>query len=493
MNTQSAAHNSWLAKQIFNVTIARNGGRKMTTNYKTNAKYDHMLATWQMCRDAKTGQRAIHARTTTYLPKVYSDQSAESYTKYLRRALFMNATGRTVDGMVGFVFRKYPKIKLAPQIQEYETAITMDGVSLAGLAQKIVEDVITVGRAGIMVDFPANSDGRILTINQAAQEGFRPYVAYYKAEDIHNWEYDRRNNRYVLTRLWLHEPEVDNDTLAVETVYRELHMDDGYYGQRIWRAGSLVAEVTPLLNGQRITEIPFWFCQPMEATGNDVQPPPIEDLVYVNLSHYQNSASLENGAFVAGQPTPWVNGVADPSKFPQLNLGSETFLALPPEATTGFLQCGSEGFATIEKLMDRKQEQMAQLGARILASDKKAAETAESQSIKRGGENSVLQTLAASIDMSLTKALQFMAAWNGASDKEIEETYIELNKDYLPQGMDAQLLTALVAAWQQGAISYPTFFSNLQKGELVAESATAEDEQDLILNAAPRLGAVSGV
>lgn len=464
----------------------------MTTLSKTNAKYDNMLSVWQMCRDAKTGQRAIHARTTTYLPKVYSDQSAESYTKYLRRALFMNATGRTVDGMVGFVFRRYPTIKLAPQITEFETDITTEGVSLAGLAQKIVDDVITVGRAGILVDFPSQILDATITISQAQQAGLRPYIAYYRTEDVHNWEYSRRNNRYVLTRVWLYEPEVDNETLAVNSVYRELHMDDGYYGVRIWRNGERVAELTPLLNGQRITEIPFWFCQPMEATGNDIQPPPIEDLVYVNISHYQNSASLENGAFVAGQPTPWVNGIPDPKTFPQLNLGSETFLALPENSTAGFLQCGSEGFATIEKLMDRKQEQMAQLGARILASDKKAAETAETQNIKRGGENSVLQTLAASVDMSLTKALQFMAAWIGASDADIAATQFELNKDYVPQGMDAQLLTALVAAWQSGAISYNTFFANLQKGEIAPESATAEDEQDLIATAAPRLGAISG-
>lgn len=88
----------------------------------------------------------------------------------------------------------------------------------------------------------------------------------------------------------------------------------------------------------------------------EVIAPPIEALADVNIAHYQNSADLENGAHLSGLPTPYAtgldatvdeNGVATS---PTIYIGSSTFLTFPNADTkVGFLQCGSEGFATREK------------------------------------------------------------------------------------------------------------------------------------------------
>ena len=61
-----------------------------------------------------------------------------------------------------------------------------------------------------------------------------------------------------------------------------------------------------------------------------------------------------------------------------------------------------------------------------------------------------------------------------------DDTVYQLNTDYNPTGMNAQDLTALLAAWQGGAISYDTLYENLQRGELASVERTAEDEKSLI-------------
>lgn len=447
-------------------------------------EYEEFAPVWRACRDASTGQRAIHKGGILYLPKL-GGQSEEDYEAYKARALYFNATGRTVDGMAGLVFRKQPMIELPVALEDFKEDINLAGETLEGLARKATEEVIKVGRGGILVDYPPATDDQ-MTIEQARINGQRPYIALYKTEAMRNWRLGRVNNATVL--VWVTLEEIYEEAGEYKKQIRELALE-GIYIQRVWRMNKngkwfIFSEHVPAKQGKPLSDIPFFFLAPKEGT-SAVDAPPIENLAYINIAHYRNSADLENGAHVAGLPTPWINGVTDPENFPELHLGSNTCLKLPPDAEAGFLQCGSEGFAAIEKAMASKEAQMAALGARMLAPEKAAAETAEAHEIKRGGENSVLAALAGSVDATLTKAMKFMAEWSGANPEEVA---IELNKDYLPAPMSAQMLTAWVATWQSGGISDQTFFNGLQSGELIPETLTFEEEQDLKAESTPALG-----
>jgi hypothetical protein len=123
-------------------------------------------------------------------------------------------------------------------------------------------------------------------------------------------------------------------------------------------------------------------------------------------------------------------------------------------------------------LPTRKEAQMAAIGARMLAPEKRQAETAESQAIRRGGENSVLAALAQGVSQGLTRALSILAFWAGAGGK----VAFTLNRDYLPIAMSAADLKAHVAAWQAGALSDESLFEALKQGEVIAESITFEEE-----------------
>ena len=44
-------------------------------------------------------------------------------------------------------------------LKPYLEDVTLDGLSLLGFAEEIVDDVITVARAGILVDHPVVAEG----------------------------------------------------------------------------------------------------------------------------------------------------------------------------------------------------------------------------------------------------------------------------------------------------------------------------------------------
>ena len=56
----------------------------------------------------------------------------------------------------------------------------------------------------------------------------------------------------------------------------------------------------------------------------------------------------------------------------------------------------------------------------------------------------------------------------------------ELNTDFEALAMGAKELTALVVAWQQGAISRDTLLHNLRAGELLPPVRTNEQEAELM-------------
>ena len=85
--------------------------------------------------------------------------------------------------------------------------------------------------------------------------------------------------------------------------------------------------------------------------------------------------------------------------------------------------------------------------------------------------------------MGVTVALQWLTAWEGV-DGDVK---VELNRDFLPASMDAQMLTALVGAWQNGAISQNSLFHMLKQGEIIEDGIDFEEEQGRIDTAPPVL------
>ena len=459
-------------------------------------EYAASFAKWQKCRAAVAGQEAVHAAGKSFLPKLI-DQSDDEYASYKWRALYYNATGRTVDGLSGLIFRRPPTVKLPDALDYLETDVDTADTPLLAFCEKVVDELIQVGRIGILADYPRLDGVRTLAEQKAANG--RPYMKIYVAESILNWRVERVNNRSMLTMVVL--AETYEEAAGWETKCtpqcRVLKLEQGRYVVEIWRkrkvqdgkeAWLMEDKLTPLMAGKPLAYIPFLICGPM---GLDpcVAKPPILDLANVNLSHYFNTADYEHGLHLTGLPTPIVTGhtfEADDAGRPKSRfaLGSSVIQAFPDhEAKVFFLEYTGEGLTAMSKRLEEKEQMMAALGARMLAAEKKAAEAAETAAIHRAGENSVLASLANAASGVITKALTWCAEWEGVS----AETSVELNTDYLPAGLSAQELSELVKSWQAGAISHATLYDNLQRGEIARQGVDFDAEKAEIEAEGPAL------
>jgi hypothetical protein len=377
-----------------------------------------------------------------------------------------------------------PEVITAPAAMDNIIAdVTMGGLSLHQFAEVISEEVITIGRCGVLVDYPPIVNA--VTLAQAQAQGARPYATMYNAESIINWKTGRINNVEQLTLVVLEEENeiaVDEFESKCEPQWRVLDLGDGgIYRQRVFRKDKrgefiLVDEIYPQINGKALNKIPFEFFG-VRDNSPCVDKPPLLDLVDVNLSHYRTTADYEHGLHFTGLPTPVVTGYYSDDKSASLRIGSGTAWLLPDSQSKAFyLEFTGQGLGELREALRSKEAMMATLGARILAPEKRAAESAQTANIHRSSENSVLASISQSISIGLTHVMEYLRDWSGVTG----DVKVELNRDFIPNSMTAQDLDSLVKAWQSGSISHQTLFDNLVAGDIIMQDVSFDDEMERI-------------
>ena len=473
----------------------------------THPDYDAALPAWLRARDVIAGEDAVKLGGIKYLPRLDS-QTDNDYLGYKSRACFFNATSRTCDGFLGLLFRRDPEVKLPDRhagvggaLRVFTDDVDLMGTSLFTYCKGVVGEVLALGRCGTLIDWAGSTGG---PSGQHGEE--RAYVVRYAAEDILNWQTQRINGRNVVTMIALREVLADGHhdedpfVLVESEIVRVLKLEqltDGStrYVVEIWNKSlqtgtkptdkaadwTLTETRVPLRLGTPLPLIPFVFHGPRNALPG-VDKMPLADIICVNLDHYRLDANYKHGLHFTALPTAWVAGF---DKKDELLIGSSTaWVSDTVGAAAGFLEFKGHGLSTFENAQDRDERQMAVLGSRMLEDTKRVGETADAIELRQAGENSILMTLALSVSDSISQVLRWVYWWNSTEPvpEDVSESLvlIQINTDFTAKGLTPMELTAIVGAWQAGAISQATMFDLFRKGEVLPTGRTDAEEQQLV-------------
>ncbi len=451
-----------------------------------HSEYSAASTRWQKCRDVIDGEDAVHKAAERYLPRLKGQEDTE-YKAYVGRAPFYNATARTIDGLVGMLFRKAPIVEVPAAMAQIISDMTLTDCGFNELAEIVAREVIGVGRMGSLVEYPS-ADTTGMSQAQASAMNLRPYVAQYKAETILNWRCERVNNIMQPVMITLQEKAVqwvdDFESKEVDQI-RALLLIENVYLQRIYRKieegptkGQWVQfgeNIVPKKNGAPLDFIPFVIFGPAQNSAA-VQKPPIYDLVTLNLSHYRSTADLEHGAHFTGLPTPVVTGYAA-SDNEKLSIGSSTAWCFPSaDADAKYLEFTGQGLESLEKRLTSKEAGMAAIGARMLAPEKASAEAAKTVQLRHSGEGAVLSSIGNMIEQGFNRIMQIMADWQGITGT----INVDFNDEFVDVVLDAADVLALMQTWQAGGISFDTLFWNLKQSDMIDGERTIEQERDTI-------------
>ena len=453
-------------------------------------EYTEALLSWQLVKDCVSGGRAVKSRGVTYLPMPDPTNDSEGnkarYEALLKRAMFLNVTGRTKQGLIGAIFRKSPEADVPPNFDFLKQNATGDGTSLEQLAKAAVSECLETGRGGFFVDMPPLGEYETPP-TQAVTAGRQAHIHLCDAMSIINWREDvisgaRKLTLVVFVQHYSDEEAGDEFAPVVRKQYWALTLEDGYYRQRMWHEGDPYdyprADTFPTdSNGNRFTYIPFHFFG-SESNDAGIDKAPLEDLAEVNILHYGNSATVEESGFISSQPTLFFTTDASPDEFAQWNpngiqIGSTSGYALGKAGSASMVQASESQLAL--SLMQEKENQMLMIGARIVQQSGQN-ETAEAARIRYSSDNSTLSTIAANISEALKNAIadvQIFMAGNANDDK----TEVWLNQEFFAETLDAQMLLAQVQLWQQGIIARADLRTNLRQVGII-DAGRTDDEID---------------
>jgi hypothetical protein len=466
----------------------------------TRPEVARQIPRWQQIRDCLAGQDVIKSKTTLYLPKPNADdksaENAARYTAYVLRAMFMNATGGTCEGLVGEVFRSDPVVEVPPSMDLLKEDADGHGVTLVQKARTAVRETLALGRCGAWVDYPkaaVDDDGKPRAFTRAEiQDGSaRPFMLHFEPERILNWRYRLVRGKPHLCLVVLscdYIAEDDGFAITLDEEYRVLLLDaEDQYVVQTWRKNldpaTKTAEPFILYDvayptdyaGARLQVIPFTF---IGATNNNAEPdkPPMLDLSNVNIAHYRNSADYEDSVYMVGQPTPVVTGlsqawVKEVFKDQPIRLGSRAAVPLPQGAALALVAAEANGL--VKEAMQDKERQMAALGAQLVE-QKEVQRTLGEAQMEKAVTTSILVQTAKNVAAAYTMVLGWCAMFYGEDPLKCS---IVLSTDFAISRLPPAERDQLMKEWQAGAISFTEMRAILrQSGIATLDDAAAKAE-----------------
>ncbi len=429
-----------------------------------------MILDYCLIDDCISGERQVKEKNIKYLPVPGdSDIMSERYENYLKRAVFYNVAARTLEGMIGQVFLRDPKINLPSLLKPLIDDCNGYGVSIDQLSKKALKEVLTKGRGGLFIDYPKSSNPT--SLKELETGNIKPIVEFFKPEHIINWRTQQVGAKQMLVLVVLLQDydyqinEFENKRTCRHIVLR---LDEIGYSSQIYEQGEVYEQVYPTdSTGLKFKEIPFVF---IGSENNDVffDKPPFIDICNLNIAHYRNSADYEEACYITGQPTVWFGGlterwVKDVLKG-AVSLGSRGGVLLPEGGSAGLLQVSPNSMP--KEAMEAKERQMVALGAKLVE-QVSVQRTATEATLESTAETCVLGNVANNVSWAFQRAFEFAGQFVGISTG-IE---FELNTDFDLTIMSAQDRAQTISEWQGGAITWEEMRAALAKAGIATEDA----------------------
>lgn len=454
--------------------------------FDITAKHPDYLAfapSWTLMRDAMDGEDAIKAggkakNPFKYLPMksgilAMTDEVKRlaAYDAYKMRAEFPEIVAPTVRGATGIMLGKATTIELPKVLEPLKAKATRDGLTLDSLHRRAALELMTTGRYGLLPG--VDSDGN-------------PYLAGYVAESIINWDAtDQVTDYVVLDESGFVRDRATNEWSTAES-YLECYVEGGVYKARRWtktesgwqKQGEVVAQDR---RRQAIPGLPFVF-----LGANDLSPAPDDVPLYglakLAVRVYRLDADYTFALHMTSEPTPVAIGFDDPAQaikdgLAPMTIGASKLWVLPKGGDAKYLEFSGPGLDAQAKSIETALNRAVMFGAQILTDSSKTAESGEAKKLRLSNEQATIKTIALNAAAGLEKSLKNVAVWMGANPDEVK---VEPDTDFFDHDLTAQEITAIVQGWQQGAYSWRTAFDRLQKGGVIPDDRSPDDEQELI-------------
>lgn len=371
-------------------------------------QYEEMLERWDLCLDLMGGTHEMIEKREKWLP-MEPRESLGAYNNRLRRTVLYNAYKRTVQVLSGLPFTRAVVVDNVPDALSYiEEDCDSDGTDLTDFANTLLEDCVgPFGKSHFYVDMPRIEER--VTLADKETYKIRPYFTHVCPKNLISWDSEKIGGRDILTRIRIREEVIEDDG---EWGYEEVEQIRVIYPDRheIWREGKkdewAMVETYPNELGY-IALITVYG----NRTGFMTSEPPLEDLAWLNLRHYQKLSDLDNIEHVANVPVLFGAGFAE-GELNGAEIGpNRAITASDPSATLQYVEHSGAAIAASQKSIKDLEERMASLGSDLIIRKSVDRQTLGARKIDQSESISLLQIMINNVETALQQGYQIAGEW----------------------------------------------------------------------------------
>ena len=460
-----------------NIISSTSAGGEDSPFTRTRAVLD-MMKGWEIMKAVTEGTDYLRTNSEAFLP-LEPREDYDAYLARVNRAVFSPFTQRLIRAATGLVLRKPITLTGDPYWTEM-FKMDVDGCKsdLDEYARRILMCSLTYGQSHILVDYPAPSGA--VSLAEEREQNRRPYWIEVDPTNLYGWRLDRESNYGNLIQVRLAEKAVLPSGQFGEKVFDQIRViEPGRY--RVFRKKEQIEEMYDVADGSSVGEFEVATTNkdykqvesgsfslgeiPLVTiysgkTENLVSKPPLLDIAYLNLAHFQRQADLIHSLHVASQPMLVMEGYDDQTK--DLAISVNYAMATQPGNKIYYVEPASSAFDAQSAEIKELQMQMATLGISTLSQQKFVAESADARRLDRVDTNSMLAMVSMELEQKLQKAFNLSAEYVG-----IEPPEVKISRDFDIERLIGQDITALTSLFDQQVIDREEFRDILVQGEVL--------------------------
>jgi len=385
----------------------------------TSLAWDEMIGSWSMIETLLGGTKSMRQAAGQFLPQ-HAEESDDNYNERLHVNVLFNAMEITLDHFVGRPFSDPVKLNndVPEEMVDQMLNIDLQGNDLTTFCRDWFRCGLAKGFCHVMVDMPGmNPEAMPLTLEDDRLAGRRPFWIRIEPENMIFAEADiivdpqTGELREWFTHVRLRENVVERIGFAEIVRERIRVLMPGFF--QVWQLVKQKGKKEKWMvieegeTGINFIPIITYYSQ---RDGFMLSKPPLEDLAFLNVRHWQSMSDQINVLTVARFPMLAVAGATDQSGT-SMRIGPRQLLATKdPNGKFYYVEHQGKSIAAGWDEMEKLETQMEAYGSTFLKKDP-GNETATGRALDSAESVTVLQDMVSRFNDSVNNAMRVTATW----------------------------------------------------------------------------------
>jgi len=463
----------------------------------TTKNYDIMQPRLDLMNTVLGGTEDMREAGETYLPK-HPAEDDEAYRVRLGVATLYPKTEKTSDELSAKPFTEELQLKddIPDAVRDLMQDVDLQGNAIGVFCRTWFATALTSAFSHVLVEFPRKEDlGRPQTLADDREAKARPYLVHIPPENVLGMEAEVVNGQERLTRVRIREYRKGMKGFAETSVERIRILTPGHVQiMEQPEAGKKKGKWKTVeeydVDMQEIPMVTFYTHREDLCLGKS----PLQDLAYLNITHWQSTSDQRNALTVARFPMLACSGYekeVDPTTKQPIDpvmVGPRQFLTtMNPQGRFYYVEPQGAAIKAGANDILELEQQMALFGAQFMRKES-SVQTATQSVLDTAEANSPLQAWTIKFEDAVAQVLGYMARWLNLEGEG--GGHINLDKSAsLENATDAELST-LDKSRARHDMSREAHLGEMKRRGILAESFDIEADQVRIDNEMRSLAAL---